>query len=1212
MERLKPIILAASIAALAIPAAASATTDLERAREEFTCEADEGKEEYKDDLFDEAEIPSAVSRALGAEQASKAAGEGGGEAADGEGADDGTSTEPAGDEMLGASDAELDAWRQAVTRYEDRALEFATEASRIIRRKYSEEAVELQGLYERQIGHADLEERQLRDAAIIAHKRFVDDHPDSPYTARRMFRLAELYFEQSEEEWFAAGERYDEMEVLFDQGKLEFLPEPPQLDLRHSIALYKRIISKFPQYEDLGAVYYMLGYCYSDDASRHLDPERAEATYLALLDNVEDSPYRAQAYFRLGDLYFEENQHQRALAYYREIVDEIERGGTATFSSPAEERLYELALYKLAWAYYKIDDLDVAIGRFMTLLDWAETKEAATGKIADLKPESVRYLAISFSDSAVEQGISPIGFARQSLEGRSDAPWVFDVLVELATILKDQARFEDAIDAYAALQQMEPLHPLGPEFQNSIILLNQNLVIPDEDAAAAARVELTNRYGLDSDWYEANKNNKEATSLATKYILESLQWVAYAYHTKAQQSRDPNDYLLAARKYVEYLERYPFAENAYELNYYLADCYFRAGETKFKDDAGEWTNGYAEAIKQYAYLFGFPEDSHQRDAIIGIMYAYNYIWTGSEGASVADNPEALATIKPPLGQTVQFARAPLTDLEIDYIRSIRWVQREVPDQKDLPTLLYDIGQIYYYKNHLERARSTFMELIEDYPQTDFAAGGAGLIVNSYKYTGDLARMRDATERFAMMGLGEDEELRQQQTETFESLARASLFKEGEMAYGLERYECALLSFLEYYGMYGHEATDEDPKQIDGIVYNIALAYSKVGKAEASTRYYELLLERFPHSEQAPNTFWKMAQNYEQLFELERAVGYYEDLMRYHPTHDDVPNALYNSGFLAIGLERFADAARAYEKYHDRYEEAEESPLLLFRAAELWEAEDNRREAKRVYRKWLDLYGDTDADRWVDTQWKLAGFARDEGKTRDADRLVQSIADSYPVLREELVARPGIGLKISAELGFRPLIADYEQYVLLAVPETQDTEVLQEFIDEKLAWNTALKESFEAFVVQFPDFEWQTAALFHRAQSFQNHGNTWKDAPNPFDCESEDMDEQDRCFMYMDMLLERAQPFEDSALKAYKQVVDFAKQKKRYTPWVGKALEELSRIDPNTYPVPKPETTSVIPSDSAVPPALIKELPEETSALDVGSVPVRLARREVAQ
>lgn len=1209
MDLRKPIVIL-GLAATLLPLPARAEGDLERARREFVCKPEAAEQEYKDDLFDETEIPSAVARALGEEQADRAAeaGAGGAETAthgpEGEGPAPG-----AEDEATGPDESAIQEWRDAVERYQERVLEFATEASRKIQREYSREAVELQDLYQRQIGRADIEEKQLREQAIAAHERFVQEHPDSPYTPRRMFRLAELYYELSTDEWIAAADRYKEMEILLDQGKLDFLPEPPRKDLRRSIALYKRIIQKFPDYEDIGAVYYTLGFCYSDDSSRHLDPERAEQTYLALLENVEESPYRAQAYFQLGDLYFEENQNERALAYYREIVDEIERRTGGKFNTPAEERLYELALYKLAWAYYKLDDLPVAMQRFMTLLDWAEHKEKVTGKQADLKPESVRYLAISFSDSAVEKGVSPIGFAEQVLTGHEQKPWAFEVLVELAGILQDQARHEDAIDAYRRLQEIKPLHPLGPEFQNKIIVLYQNLIVPDQDAAAHAREDLTNRYGLESEWYQANKNDKDATALATKYILESLQSVAYAYHSKAQQTGDPNDYLLAARKYVEYLTRYPFAENAYELNYYLADCYFRAGDTKFKDDKGEWTTGYAAAIDQYAYLFGFPETSHQKDAIVGIMYAHNYIWRETEGATVDKNPASLAALKPELGQKTEFARAPLSELEIDYVRSIRWVQREVPDQKDLPVLLYDIGQIYYYKNHLERARSTFMELIERFPQTNYASYGAGLIVDSYRYTGDLARMRDATERFAMLNLGEDAALRGERNEVFATLSKQSLFKDGELAYGLGRYECALLSFLEYYDLYGSAGTDREPQQIDDIVYDIALSYAKVGKAEDSTRYYELLLERFPHSEQAPNTFWKMAQNYEQLFELERAIDYYEDLIRYHPDHQDVANALYNSGFLAIGLERFADAARAYEKYHDKYADAAESPLLLYRAAELWEAEGNTREAKRLFEKWLAKYGSSDADRWVETQFKLARYARDAGRARDADRMIQAIADSYPALREELIAQPGIGLGISAEIGFAPVQRQIDEFIALEVPDTQDPDRLAEAVDRMLAANVELDAALDAFVIQYPAFEWQTAALYYKGLASADHGTDWLDAPNPFDGESEDPDEQDRFIMYDDALRAQAKPFEDKAVSYYQYVVQFARDKKRYTKWVGKALEELSRVDPNTWPVPKPESTTVIPSDNAALPELITELPKETSSREGADAGVRFASTE---
>ena len=346
--------------------------------------------------------------------------------------------------------------------------------------------------------------------------------------------------------------------------------------------------------------------------------------------------------------------------------------------------------------------------------------------------------------------------------------------------------------------------------------------------------------------------------------------------------------------------------------------------------------------------------------------------------------------------------------------------------------------------------------------------------------------------------------------------------------------------------------------------------------------------------------------------LDKAVGYYDDLMRFHPTHDDVPNALYNSGFLAIGLERFADAARAYEKYHDAYDDKEESPLLLFRAAELWEADGNRREARRVFERWLDRYGETDADRWVETRFKLAGFDRERGRDRDADRQIQAIVDSFPVMREELIKDGGsIGLKIVARIAFQPLVEEFERYSAYAVPDTQDIAKLEEFIDRKVEWNSSVADAFDAFVVQYPDFEWQTAALYHKALSFQNHGQTWLKAPNPFDPDSEDMDEVDRYFLYIEELIRRAKPFEDSAVDQYKQTVAFAKEKKRYTVWIGKALEALSKVDPNAYPVPKPESTTVIPSDSVTLPPLIQEVEQSSSLLPTDNG-VRFADAEARQ
>lgn len=1166
--------LALCAAMIAGPASASF---YEEAAAEFVCEAPEPVAAPDYELFDENTLPDVLRLKAGKVSEGDA----------GEGAADGSGV---------AGEPELDLFRDAHARYRARTEEFASEVGRIVLRKYQDEVAELRSGYDQLVGRADLEERMLREQAISAHERFIKAHPGSEYTARRMFRLGELYFEESQETFLVENEKYDELSMLFDQGKLEYLPEPPTKDYRRSIALYKRIVSDFPRYEDLGAVYYMLGYTYTDESSRHLDPERAEETYLALLENVADSPYRAQAFFRLGDLYFEENQNERALAYYRQILEETRSQSTDELMESGQDRIFELALYKYAWATYKIDDLEGAMDLFMELLDWADEKEARSGEQTDLKPEAARYLAISLADKATEMDGSPIEYGINALSRRGQRPWSFAVLVELAGILKDQARYEEAIEAYARLQEIEPNNPRGPEFQNNVITLYMNLVVPDPRAAAQARVGLTERYGLSSQWYEVNKNNKAATTAATEYILEALQSVAFTYHIAAQESGDPNDYLLAARKYIEYLERYPFAKNAYELNYNLADCYYWMGDFRFQDSNGKSTTGLEKAIDQYALLFGFPEEDFKTQAMQGIAFAYNKLWHKSDGETIDQLPESLETIRPQLGQTVQYSRLAPTDLEISYIRAVRWLQRELPDDPQLPAFLFDVATIYYYRNHLERAREVFTELIDGYPQTDFAAFSAGFMFNSYLYTGDMARMRESANRFAAMTLGADEALRAEQNATFAQLLRDSIFTEGFVAFDAERYECALLSFLNYYDKFAGESTDEDPKKIDYVVYNVAQSYSKLGKAELSNDWYERLLADFPHSDQAPRTFWRMAGNFERILDLEKAVQYYEDLIKYHPEDQDAVSALYNSAFLKVGMGRFADAARTYEVYHKKYPEEADAKVMLFRAAEMWEAAEDRKNAKRVYEDWLDKYGADDADRWVETQWKLAGYLREEGKTKQADAKVDAIAQSYPNIKSDL---GGIGLNIEASIAFKPLLAEFQDFELLQFvkADINDAAKLQEKLARMKDWNEELKSKFDLFVVDYPDFEWQTAALYYKALSFKRHGEKWINSPNPFDFDSDDPDEVDRAMSYQDILFGKAQPFEDAAVSGFKLVVQFATEKKRYTRWVEEALRELSRVDPNTYPVPKPESSTVIESDALEAPPLVDELPQQQSAID---------------
>ncbi|MCO4769250.1 MAG: tetratricopeptide repeat protein [Deltaproteobacteria bacterium] len=1083
-----------------------------------------------------------------------------------------------GDGSEQADDSELDLFRQTHERYELRVAEFGEEVNRIVLRQYDTEVSELREGYERLVNKADLEERILRKKAIEAHEKFVNEHEESAYTARRMFRLGELYFEDADEQFLVDNEEYDELADLFDAGKLEYLPEPPRKDYRKSIALYKRIIRDFPEYGDLGAVYYMLGYTYSDEASRNEDPEKARETYQALVDNVPDSTYRAQAFFRLADIYFEENQLDQALYHYEKILGEFE----ARRDREAEEkwddtdqRLFELALYKVAWAYYKVDDLDVAVDRFTDLIEWAEKREARTGREADLKPEAVRYLAISLADLSQEQSEfelfeeaskTPMEYSMAKLDGLgSERRWTFEVLKQVAGVLVEQARFEDAIDAYQRLQARYPLAAEGPEFQNTVVVLYQNLPLPDPDGAADARIVLTNRYGLDGKWYEANKNNKDAIASATQYILQSLQWVAYSYHDKANKSGLPEDYLAAARKYEEYLERYPFAGNAYELNFYLAETYF---------GAEQWAN----SIEQYERLFGYPEDEYRKEAIAGIAYASNYLWKERDG-DVTTRPEALAVIKPPLGEKIQYRRLDLSEISTTYVAAVRRLQEADPQHPDMSVFLYDIGQIYYYSNQLPESRRIYEEIIAAYPESEFAQSAAGQIVDSYLYTGQLTRMRQSASRFAGMQLGSDADLATAQFDAFTDLEKKGLFKEGELAYNEERYKCAVEAFEAYYDLYADESSRAEPKNIDLVLYNVAQAYSKLGNTDQSNSYYEKLLREFPESEQAPATFWKMASNYERVLELEKAVKYYEEVATYHPDHEDTPNAIFNAAFLKIGLGRFREAAVSYEEYHGAYPDLPDAKDVLYRSAELYESANDRSAAIRIYQEWLEEYGEEDADLWMETQGKLADYSEEAGKNRDADRRRAAITENYALLKDQL---QGVGIQIAAGLHIEPIIAEYDEYKELVFTGViaKDKDILT----RKAEWNVSLAKAFDDMVLEYPDFQYQSMALYYKGLTFKAHAESWLQAPIPPEVE----ENVDLFEVYVEQLQKQAEPLENKAIESFKAVVDFAKSKKRHNPWVDEALKELNLIDENTYPVFKPEESTVIESDTQEVPAPITE------------------------
>src|SRR5690606_2604052 len=133
----------------------------------------------------------------------------------------------------------------------------------IVRRDYLRQRRNKSIWYDERIRAEDDALDEARESAIRKFERFIQRYPYSPeYTPDAMFRLGELYFERSARAYhrsFESTHLASESEDDDVEGSLFGLP-----DFRATVSLYRTLLERFPDYERLDGVYYLIGYCLNE------------------------------------------------------------------------------------------------------------------------------------------------------------------------------------------------------------------------------------------------------------------------------------------------------------------------------------------------------------------------------------------------------------------------------------------------------------------------------------------------------------------------------------------------------------------------------------------------------------------------------------------------------------------------------------------------------------------------------------------------------------------------------------------------------------------------------------------------------------------------------------------------------------------------------------------------------------------------------------
>jgi TolA-binding protein len=518
----------------------------------------------------------------------------------------------------------------------------------VVQRDYQRQRRTRDEAFAKQIHVEERLEDKARQKAIVLFERFIAQYPDDPrYTPDAMFRLGELYFERSA---LAFQAQLDQVTLERDRrresGQDSEELQDPDKNFSDTIELYKRLIETFPDYERIAGVYYLIGYClneegnfeaariawlslvcgnrfdYRRDSPKASDGEKEDGElqkhpalglqsapaagplrdpYAECKPVVESSDFYTETWLRVGEYHFDFDYRNDALDHAISAYGKI-------LKHP-QDRVYNLALYKLAWSYYRASRYPESIRHFAMLVQWSDDEKKRTGKAGtELRAEAIQYLGIAFAyDDWNENQILdpdeglPTGLDRIQMPSMlpQDREWTPEVYFQLGSIYFDEAKYPQAVATWELALKRFPNHHRAPEIQNQIALAHvQNNQL---DQALLARAKLGELYREGTAWWNANMDHPKEQRAAEQLAQDALIGAAVQHHQHAQnlRRRCVQDelpelcreaqlaYASAADAYRLYIEKNPNSPQAYELHYNWAEALY-------------WSERYEQAAEAYA------------------------------------------------------------------------------------------------------------------------------------------------------------------------------------------------------------------------------------------------------------------------------------------------------------------------------------------------------------------------------------------------------------------------------------------------------------------------------------------------------------------------------------------------------------------------------------------------------------------------------------
>ncbi len=363
--------------------------------------------------------------------------------------------------------------------------------------------------------------------------------------ATLLFRLAELYWAQAQEERAEAMEAYERAIARGERVDLKTALRASQVIQNNAVSIVRRALEDHPNYARADELLFFLGQSTDDTAP-----------LWTLIKRHPKSEKLADAYLLLGERFFENNELEKAQRAYRRAL--------------AARPSLDFALYKLAWCDYNQEAYAVGVERLREVVRRADKNPAGT----KLRSEALESLARFYA--RVQSHEEAFTYFRDKASPQEAAGYIS----RLAAHLLDQGEWAAAANALDRALAAAPDSPRA--VQTLVALLEaQSHESQTTDKRAEALLKTADRMvailAPDSSWTLAHQHDPNARKDALALVEQTLLSLAGQAQRRGVDAKKPASLRLAAGLYQRFLKRFALAQSAPSARFFLAEAQFDLG-----------------------------------------------------------------------------------------------------------------------------------------------------------------------------------------------------------------------------------------------------------------------------------------------------------------------------------------------------------------------------------------------------------------------------------------------------------------------------------------------------------------------------------------------------------------------------------------------------------------------------------------------------------